>query len=308
MPMAMAFAEYGGPEVLTPLEPAEPHPGPGQVRITVRAAGVNPLDAKLRSGAMAGAWPLELPFVPGSELAGTVDAVGEEVHDLSVGEAVMGLAPHSYAEQAVADRDRVARVPEGMDVEHAAAVPVAAETAWRALAELRVGAGDTLLVHGAGGVVGAMAVRFALARGARVVGTASAAAVPRVAALGAMAVTYGEGVADRVRETVPGGVDAVLDTSGADVLGESVALAGTPDRVLTVVDPVAARRHGARFSSSGESPVDHAAAGLAQAVALHRAGSLHLPLHAVYPLAEAAEAHRALAAGRLSGKIVLSVS
>ncbi|NJQ17030.1 NADP-dependent oxidoreductase [Streptomyces bohaiensis] len=308
MPMAMAFAEYGGPEVLTPLEVAEPVPGPGQVRVSVRAAGVNPLDAKLRSGAMAGAWQVEMPFVPGSELAGTVDAVGDDVHDLSVGEAVMGLGAHCYAEQALADRDRVARIPEGMDVEHAAAVPVAAETAWRALETLRVGAADTLLVHGAGGVVGAMTVRFALARGARVVGTASAAAVPRVAALGAMAVTYGEGVAERVRETVPGGVDAVLDTSGADVIGESVELAGSPERVLSVVDPEAARRYGARFSSSPGDAVDHAAAGLAQAVALHRAGALHLPIHAMFPLAEAAEAHRALAAGGLSGKIVLSVS
>ncbi|NJP66406.1 NADP-dependent oxidoreductase [Streptomyces spiramenti] len=308
MPMAMAFAEYGGPEVLAPLELAEPHPGPGQVRVAVRASGVNPLDAKLRSGTMAGAWPLELPFVPGSELAGTVDAVGEDVHDLSVGEAVMGLAQHCYATRAVADRDRLARVPEGMDVEHAAALPVAAETAWRALEELRVGTADTLLVHGAGGVVGAMAVRFALARGARVVGTASAAAVPRVAESGAMAVTYGDGVADRVRETVPTGVDAVLDTSGADVLGESVALAGAPDRVLSLVDPIAARRHGARFSSGSGGPVDHAAAGLAQVVALHREGLLRVPLHAVFPLAEAAEAHRALAVGHLDGKIVLSVS
>ncbi|MDJ1136312.1 NADP-dependent oxidoreductase [Streptomyces iconiensis] len=304
-PKAIAFATYGGPEVLQITNTDIPEPDPDQVRVAVRAAGVNPYDWKVRSGAMAAAVPLELPYVPGLELAGTVDAVGDGVGALSVGDEVSGPAQHAYASYVVADAARLMRRPATLDAERAGALPVAAEAAHRALAELDVMVGETVLIHGAAGAVGTLATQFALDRGARVIGTAGGAGLSRVTELGAEAVGHGEGVAERVRDIAPHGVDAVLDTSGAEVLALSAELTGDPARVLTLADPQGAQRHGVRFSSAGPGR-DHTAPALEQALALHERGTLSLPLHATYPLDQAAEAHRTGEAGRLTGKLVLT--
>ncbi|MEU6733064.1 NADP-dependent oxidoreductase [Streptomyces physcomitrii] len=306
MPEAIAFAEYGPPEVLEAVTRPRPEPGPGQVLVAVRAAGVNPLDWKLRGGAMAAVMPLALPHVPGLELAGTVDALGEGVEGLTVGEEVFGKARGAYAAYALAEADQLARRPEDLDPVPAAGVAVAAEAAYRALDELGPTEGETLLVHGAAGAVGSMAAQFARARGARVLGTASAPAQDRVRELGAETVVYGEGVAERLRSAAPEGVDAVLDTSGADVLGLSVALAGGTGRVLSLVDPVAAEQHGVRFSA-GTPDEDRTAAALEQVLVLHRAGTLALPVPVTLPLAEAAEAHRWGERGGSGGKLLLLV-
>lgn len=303
-PKAIAFATYGGPEVLQLTNTDVPEPAPDQVRVAVRHAGVNPYDWKLRGGAMAAFVPLELPYVPGLEMAGTVDAVGDGVAGLAVGDEVFGPAPHAYASYVVTDEAHLTPRPATLDPEHAAALPVAAEAAYRALEELGFTAGETLLVHGAAGAVGNLAVRFALDRGGRVLGTAREDALPQVAEAGAAAVGYGEGVADRVREVAPRGVDAVLDTSGADVLALSAELTGDPARVLTLADPRGAEQHGVRFSGGGQGR-DHTAAALELALALHERGTLGVPVHATYPLERAAEAHRAGEAGHLTGKLLL---
>ncbi|WP_153812175.1 NADP-dependent oxidoreductase [Streptomyces sp. SUK 48] len=302
---AIAFAEYGSPDVLKPASTDVSDPGPGQVRITLRAVGVNPLDAKLRSGSMASVMPLRLPHIPGLEFAGTIETAGLDVPDLPPGTAVFGTAPLTYAGLALADATQLTPIPEGMDYPQAAALPVPAEAAWRALEELGVADGQTLLVHGAAGSVGSLAVQFALARGVRVIGTASAAAQSFVTGLGAHAVTYGAGMAERVRALAPDGVDRVLDTSGADVLGDSVDLTGDPSRVLSLVDPVAAQTHGVRFSAGGPGETRTAAA-LNAAAALYADGNLTQRIHGQMPLAEAARAHRAIEAGGLNGKIVLT--
>ncbi|WP_326808831.1 NADP-dependent oxidoreductase [Streptomyces sp. NBC_01775] len=306
MPEAIAFAAYGGPDVLKPTSIDIPEPDPTQVRVAVREAGVNPLDWKLRSGAMAAFMPLELPWIPGFEVAGTVEETGDGVSGLQVGDEVFGRAPHAYATHVIADAGALVHRPEDLDARRAAALPVAAEAAYRALEELNVGPGETVLVHGAAGVVGNLAVHFALERGARVIGTAGEAAHDRLTALGAEPVTYGEGWADRVRAVAPHGVDAVLDASGADVLGDSVALAEDGTRVLTLADPAAAQEHGALFSGGGPD-ADRTGPALELALALYRRGALDVPLHAPYPLAEAAEAHRRGEAGGLDGKLVLTV-
>ncbi|WP_369020085.1 NADP-dependent oxidoreductase [Streptomyces californicus] len=302
---AIAFAAYGAPDVLEPAATDVPDPGPGQVRIRVHATTVNPLDLKLRSGAMAAFMPLDLPHVPGLELAGTVEAAGPGVRALAPGAAVFGAASHTYAGLALADARRLAPIPQGMDRHHAAALPVAAEAAWRALEELDLGAGQILLVHGAAGGVGTLAVQFALARGARVIGTASAAGLTHLTGLGAAATTYGAGLAERVRALAPGGVDKALDTSGADVLRDSVDLTGNPDHVLTLADPVAARAHGVRFSSGGGTD-DRTAEALAAVGALHENATLTQRIHGVLPMSQAARAHRIAEAGHLDGKIILT--
>ncbi|MGP3987996.1 NADP-dependent oxidoreductase [Streptomyces sp. 3N207] len=308
MPEAIAFAAYGGPEVLQPTGIDIPEPDPDQVRVAVRAAGVNPLDWKLRSGALAAVMPVPLPHIPGLEFAGSVDAVGDGVSGLEPGDEVFGRAQYAYATLLVADTALLRLRPDDLDVHRAAGLPVAAEAAYRALEELHVAAGETVLVHGAGGAVGNLAVQFASARGAHVVGTAAERVHRRLADLGATPVTYGAGWAERVRAVAPRGVDAVLDTSGADVLGDSVRLAGGgAARVLTLADPQAAEAHGVRFSG-GAAGVNRTGAALDQALALNRRGTLTVPLAEPLPLADAARAHRAGEAGGLSAKLVLTTA
>ncbi|MER7754532.1 NADP-dependent oxidoreductase [Kitasatospora sp. NPDC097643] len=308
MTKAIAFSAYGGADVLHPVDIELPAPGPGQVRVAVRTVGVNPLDHKVRSGAMAGMFPVTFPAVTGYELAGVVEEVGPDVTGLAPGDevfaAVMGGA---YAEQALVAAEHLARKPASLGWEEAAAIPVAAETAERALDLLGVEAGQTLLVHGAAGGVGTVLLQFARARGITVVGTASEANHPHLRDLGASPVTYGAGLAERIRAAAPGGIDRALDAAGqGGVLPLSVELTGSPDKVLTIADFVGAAEHGVRFTGGAETVPYHQRA-YAAALALHEAGTLRLPLHRVLPLAEAAEAHRLSEHGHLRGKIVLTV-
>lgn len=307
MPQAIAFAAYGGPEVLHLTRVRLLAPGPGQVWVAVHLSGVNPLDWKIRSGSVAALHPVDLPYVPGLELSGTVIAVGAGV-GLSKGAEVLGRAPATYATHAVAKASQLVSKPAGLGWEEAAALPVAAEAAYRALAELEVAAGDTLLIHGAGGAVGNLAVQFAVARGAHVIGTAREASYARLAALGVLPVTLSDATGslrERVTEVAPGGVDAALDlVGGGEVLATSVRLTHDSGRVVTLADPRGAQVRGVRFSAVGGE--DYSVPALRQALELHAAGSLSLPLHRSYPLAEAAAAHREGERGHLTGKIVLS--
>lgn len=297
---AVQISETGGPEVLRTVELPEPHANPGQVRIAVRAAGINPIDWKIR----AGLFPAPLPMVLGTDAAGVVDEVGEGVRGVAVGDEVFGFATTgAYAEYAVLSD--WAGKPDSLTVEEAAGLPIAVETATRTLRQLGVGAGSVLLVNGAAGGVGLAAVQIALARGARVVGTASEANAAYLRSLGAVATTYGPGLVDRVRALVPR-VDRALDTSGRGALPDLVALTGSADSVVTIADP-AAQEHGVRFSSQGPTGEYRAAGALPEAVELIDAGRFHLPVARTYPLAAAADALRASEAGHVRGKLVLLV-
>ncbi|WP_327288603.1 NADP-dependent oxidoreductase [Streptomyces sp. NBC_01198] len=299
----IAFSEFGAADVLRPLDLDVPDPGPGQVRIEVRAAGVNPLDTKIRSGAMKQAFPVELPHVPGTEASGVVESVGADVTGLAVGDEVFGpTASGAYAGLALAEAVKLAVKPPSLGFPEAAALPVAAETAFRGLDELGARAGETLLVHGAGGGVGTVAVQFAVARGLRVIGTASPANHDRLRALGANPVTYGAGLVDRVRAAAPEGVDLIFDTTGlAESLAASIELMDGTERVLSIGDAVTAGQYGVPFSASG----GHGQDAFAEALALHAEGTLDVAIHQTYPLAEAADAQRASEAGHLAGKIIL---
>ncbi|MBG6094495.1 NADP-dependent oxidoreductase [Nocardioides luteus] len=205
---AIIFDEFGGPDVLHEADVEIPHPGPGQVRVRVKAAGLNALDGKKRAGMVEAVFPTTFPAIPGAEVAGVVDALGEGVSDVQVGDEVLGWADTgSYAEYALATA--VARKPANLSWEVAAALPVASETAERVLDELGVTAGETVLMHGASGAVGTVAVQLAIARGARVIATAGTSNQDYLTSLGATPTTYGEGLVERVRALAPDGVDAV---------------------------------------------------------------------------------------------------
>ncbi|WP_431775120.1 NADP-dependent oxidoreductase [Streptomyces cucumeris] len=300
MSTAITFSAYGGPDVLTPSRVATPEPGPGQVRVRVRAASVNPIDVRIRAGLMRGIFPVEFPMVPGWDVAGVVDAVGEGA-SAAVGDEVFGVAATGgYSEYALLDRPFPR--PEGLSAETAAAMITVGEAAYRALEHLGAEPGRTLLIHGAGGSVGTVAVQLATARGITVIGTTAERDAARVNGLGATAVRYGEGWAERVGAVAPDGVDFVLDASGAGVLADSVALAGDPSRVITIADPSAAE-HGVRFT--GTDPADRFPGALSELAALIAADRLDIPVWRTYPLAEAARAHADIEARRNQGKILL---
>jgi NADPH:quinone reductase-like Zn-dependent oxidoreductase len=293
---AITISKYGEPEVLRLDEVPLPEPGPGQVRIAVEAAGVNPLDWKIRSGAMAEIRPLEFPHILGLEVAGVVDAVGEGA-EFAVGDEVFGWSDTgAYAEYALATV--VTRKPAGLSWAEAAALPVAGETALRVLGDLGVKSGETVLIHGASGQVGRFATQAAVARGAAVIGTAGSRSLDEVKALGAIPVEYGEGWLERVREAAPGPIDAVFDAAGFGVLSGSVTLLGSPDRLITIADP-AAFELGLKFSASGSQTVE-VLNGL-----VSRDGP-KIKLGSSYALADAAEAHRESATGHAGGKLTLT--
>lgn len=306
---AVQFRRYGGPEVLEIVERDAPEPGEGQVRLRVQAASVNPVDWKIRSGAMSSGDAPDAPKVTGVDAAGVVEAVGAGVTGLTVGAEVLGRAAGgAFAEQALAAVDDLVTKPAGLSWEAAASLPVAATTAYRALALLGLGEGDdargrTLVVEGASGAVGVFAVQLAVARGVTVVGTAGPDHQDDVAALGATPVVYGEGRAERLRAAAPQGLDAAFDTAGAGVLGDLVDLTGSPDRVVTVADFAGAREHGVRFTSG--SPEQEVAGALADAAARVADGRLRTPRIVTYPFERAVDAQHDNESGRVRGKLVV---
>jgi len=295
---AVRFDEFGGPEVLHVEDVEEPHAGPGQIRVAVRAAGVNPIDWKVRSGMVGG----EPPIVPGADVSGVVDEVGDGVEGVQPGDEVFGFAVGGGAAEHTL-LEHFARKPAGMSWEEAGALAVAVETAARTLDALGVAEGDTLLINGAAGGVGVAAVQLARARGARVIGTASEGNHAFLRELGAEPTTYGEGVVDRVRELAPGGVDRALDTAGHGALPDLIELAGSPDNVLTIADFQAAPGLGVRLSGGGGERAYYA---LGDAAELFEAGRFSMPVAETFPFERAGDAHARSEAGHVRGKLVLT--
>ncbi len=296
---AVVIDEFGGPGVLHVADRELPEPGAGQVRVRVRAAGVNGIDGTIRSGAAQQMFPTQLPAVLGLEIAGTVDGVGPGVEGLAAGDDVLGFADGGgYAEYALATT--VAPKPAELGWTEAAALPVAAETALRVLGLLEVTQGDTLLIHGAAGGVGTVAVQLAVARGAIVIGTASEANHDHLRELGATPVLYGEGLVDRVRAAAPDGVDAVFDAAGRGALPDSIGLRGGTSRIVTIADPAA---FGLGIPFSGEA--DRDAGDLAEVARQAGDGRLRVTVAETYSLEEAPAAHEAVATGHGRGKVVL---
>ncbi|MER6227222.1 NADP-dependent oxidoreductase [Streptomyces sp. 900105755] len=294
----VSFAEFGGPDVLHLIDAEDPHAGPGRIRIAVRAAGVNPVDWRLREGQVLGAHPIELPAGVGLDAAGVVDEVGEGVEGVEVGDRVFGEGASTYAEFAVLSA--WARMPDGLTFEEAAGYPSVVETALRIIREVGVRSGQTLLVSGASGGVGSAVLQIARDRGITTIGTAGAANQDYLRSLGALATTYGEGWTERVRQL--GHVDAALDLAGSGVIRELVELTGDPQKVISIAD-LGAPELGVRFSGVAGSVPE----ALAEAVGLISRGKLHIPVEKSYPLAEAAAAHTDSQAGHTRGRRVLVI-
>jgi len=298
---AVAFTEFGGPDVLRVLELPEPHAGPGQVRVRVKAAGVQPYDAAVRAGWEPPGLTLGWPRVPGNEFAGVVDEGSE---DVEVGTEVLGFtAVQAAAEYIVVPAGDVTPKPPEMPWEVAGGFTAGTQTASIALEALQLRGGETLLVHGAAGAVGTAAVQLAQLQGAKVVGTASEVNQDYLRELGAIPVVYGEGLRDRIEAAAPQGIDVVLDGAGGPALDLSLELVKDRRRILTLVDHDRAAELGVLVSKSGRS-----AARLAELAALYAKGDLRFHVRRVYPYTEAAAAHREVETGHGRGKIVLTFS
>ncbi|NUO98791.1 MAG: NADP-dependent oxidoreductase [Nonomuraea sp.] len=299
---AAAFAEAGGPEVLKLTELPAPQAGPGEVRVRVRAAGVQPFDAAVRAGWLPpylGDMPW--PRIPGNEFAGVVDQVGDGVAGVSAGDEVLGFSRlFAYAEYIVVPATDVAAKPAGVPWEVAGGLTAGVQTAELAVDGLAVGPGDTLLVHAAAGSVGTAAIQIARTRGATVIGTAREVNHAYLRDLGAIPVAYGDGLADRVRALAPGGVDAALDGAGGHALEVSLDLVPDRARIVTLVEHGKAAALGVRLVQ-GERTAER----LGRYAALYAEGRFAFPVRRTYRLAEAAEAHREIETGHGQGKIVL---
>jgi NADPH:quinone reductase-like Zn-dependent oxidoreductase len=297
---ALQFTEYGGPEVLSVGEAPEPHAGPGQIRVVVRAASVNGIDWKIRSGIAARGKPLEGIGYLGFDAAGVVDEVGEGVTGVAIGDDVFGLGRNTQAEYAVLDS--WAHKPASLDWAVAAGAGVVAEAAERVLRLLGVKEGSTLFIDGGAGGVGSVASQIAKAGGAMVIASASEANQDYLREIGAIPVVYGEGMVDRVRALDAGKIDAVLDAVGKTPIEDLISLAPEPSQVVSIANYAGAGAAGARFTGgSGESQPMKA---LAEAAELLEQGKLVIKIQ-TFPFDRAAEAYQISLDGHPRAKLVL---
>jgi NADPH:quinone reductase-like Zn-dependent oxidoreductase len=304
MPRAVKFDKYGGIDVLQVVEVDRPVPGPEQVLVRMKAAGINPGEAAIREGVFAKQWPATFPSGQGSDLAGIVEAVANAVRNVAVGDEVIGFTHNraSHAELVVVEADNLIGRPTHVSWEQAGALFVAGTTAYAAVHAVSLKAGDTVVISGAAGGVGSVAVQLAKIRGAKVIGLASAANHTWLTDHGAIPVAYGEGVADRIRAASGGNVDAFIDTFGSGYVDLALELGVAPDRIDTIIDFAAAAKHGVK--TEGNSAAANAKV-LAELASLIDAGRLEIPIAKVYHLAEIREAYQDLARRRTRGKIVL---
>jgi NADPH:quinone reductase-like Zn-dependent oxidoreductase len=309
MTKTVVAESYGGPEVLAVQDIVLPAPGSGQVLVDVRAAGTNPIDYKLYSGEM-GNDPDALPMPLGMEIAGVVAAVGPGDADgytgaLSVGDEVIATnISGGYSGQVIADATEVGHKPASLSFEEAAGLLLVGETAWHLLTNTKVGTGDSVLIHGAGGGVGLMAVQLAVARGATVIATGSPARHEQLRQYGAQPVAYGPGLADRVRAIGP--VTAALDLVGTDeALDTSVELVADRSRIATIAGFARAPELGIAVLTGADGGQAIRDAARPELIKLAAAGQLTVLVDKAYSLADAADAHRYLLTGHAHGKVVL---
>jgi NADPH:quinone reductase-like Zn-dependent oxidoreductase len=304
MSRAVRFDNYGGADVLKVVEVDPPQAGPGQLVVRVKAAGINPGEAKIRQGLLHDRFPATFPSGQGSDLAGVVEQVGDGVDRFQVGDEVIGFTDNrtSQAELVVVDAANVTRRPSGVPWNVAGSLFVIGATAWAAVNAVSLAPGETVVVSGAAGGVGSLTVQLAKRTGATVIGLASAPNHPWLTDHGVIGVSYGEGVAQRIRQASEGTVDAFIDTVGAGYVELALELGVKPDRIDTIADFEAAARHGVKTDGSS---VGARAAVLAELAGLIDQGELEIPIARVYPLDQVRDAYRELEGGHTHGKIVL---
>jgi NADPH:quinone reductase-like Zn-dependent oxidoreductase len=303
MPKAVRFEEYGGVDVLNVVDVPRPEPGPGQVLVQVKAAGINPGEAKIRDGLLHARWPATFPSGQGSDLAGIVAQAGSGVTGFVAGDEVIGFADDraSQAEYVLVDAAHLTRKPAGVPWEVAGSLFVVGATAWAAVRAVELAAGDTVVVSAAAGGVGSVTVQLARRAGATVIGLASPANHDWLREQGVIPVSYGEGVAGRIRHAAPK-VDAFIDTFGGDYVQLALDLGVEPKRIDTIANFDAVARYGVKAEGNA---VGASAEVLAELAGLIDAGELEIPIAATFPLAQVRDAFRLLAGGHTRGKIVL---
>lgn len=303
MSRIVQYSRYGGPEVLEIVEVLEPHAGPGQVRVAVRAAGLNNFDAKVRrSSAMMP--DRALPSGQGAEFAGAVDEVGEGVSIAAVGDEVLGWSNFSaQADFVVVPVSQVAPKPSGLDWAVAGGLGLVGNTAERSTRAVSPQPGETVLVSAAAGGVGLFAAQFALAGGSTVIGTASEGNHDFLRSLGIIPVAYGPGLADRLRASAPEGIDAVIDNAGQETVEVAIELGVDPKRINSIVYFEGAAKYGiSTVGGGGKTSED-----LAQLATLVAGGTIVLPVAATFPLAKVRAAYEFLEGRHLRGKVVLTL-
>jgi NADPH:quinone reductase-like Zn-dependent oxidoreductase len=304
MSRAVRYDEYGDVDVLKVVDVADPTAGPGQLLVRVKAAGINPGEAKIRQGLLHDRWPASFPSGQGSDLAGVVEAAGEGVAEFKAGDEVIGYTDNrgSQAELVVIEAANAAAKPAGVPWEVAGALFVAGATAYAAVHAVGAGRGDTVVVAGAAGGVGSIAVQLARRAGATVIGLASTPNHEWLRGQGVTPVTYGEGVAERIREAAPDGVNAFIDTVGPPYVELALELGVAPERIDTIADFAAVAKHGVKAEGNAARA---SAQTLAELAALISEGALQIPIAAVYPLDQVREAYADLEGNHTRGKIVL---
>jgi NADPH:quinone reductase-like Zn-dependent oxidoreductase len=304
MSRAVRFDEYGGVDVLKVVNVEDPAPGPGQLLIRVKAAGINPGEAKIREGLLHERWPATFPSGQGSDLAGVVEAVGDGVSAFAAGDEIIGFTDDraSQAELVVIEAEHATPKPAGVPWEVAGALFVVGATAWAAVRAVNLSGSDTVVVSGAAGGVGSLAVQLARRTGATVIGLASEHNHEWLRGHGVIPVTYGEGVADRIREAAPNGIDAFLDMVGGGYVDLALQLGVAPDRIDTIADFEAISKHGVKGDGNAAGA---SAATLAELASLIDEGALEIPIAASYPLDQVRDAYAELERNHTRGKIVL---
>jgi len=304
MARAVRFDKYGGLDVLQVVEVDRPIPGPGKVLVRVKAAGINPGEASIRKGVFADRWPSTFPSGQGSDLAGVVEELGPGVTNVAVGDEVIGFTNDrsSQAELVLVDSSNLVPRPHNVSWEQAGALFVAGTTAYAAVRSVALNAGDTVVVSGAAGGVGSIAVQLARNAGAKVIGLAGEANHKWLTDHSVIPIAYGDGVEDRIRAASGGKVDAFIDTFGGGYVELALKLGVPPNRIDTIIDFAAAAKYGVKTEGNHDGASADVLAQLAGQLA---SGRLEIPIARVYPLAEVRDAYRELEQRHTRGKIVL---
>jgi NADPH:quinone reductase-like Zn-dependent oxidoreductase len=304
MPRAVKFDHYGGLEVLQVVDVQRPAPGPGQVLVKVKAAGINPGEASIRKGLFADRWPAKFPSGEGSDFAGVVEETGSGVTKIAVGDEVIGFTHEraSQAEFVVVEAGKLTPRPPNVSWEQAGGLFVAGTTAFAAVRAVDLKPGDTVVVSGAAGGVGTIAVQLAKAAGAKVIGLAGEGNQQWLKDHGVIPVAYGDGVEDRISAASGGKVDAFIDTFGGGYVELALKLGVAPNRINTIIDFAAAEKYHVKAEGSQAAANAEVLGQLAGVIA---AGKLEIPIAKVYPLSKVREAYQELEQRHTRGKIVL---